>query len=278
MHTVLDSLLFPECPRWHNGELWFSDMHAGLIYHLDNSLALVETIAVPAGPAGLGWLPNGDLLVVSMKGNRLYRWANGDLHWYADLEAVHDDQSNDMVVTADGTAYVGNFGFDIHAGAAPHTTKLARIDASGEVSEAADELFFPNGMVVSPDGKTLIVAESFAAQLTAFDIAGDGRLSGRRLWANLGEYVPDGICLDAEGAVWVAACVNHACVRVAEGGAILETISTGKLNPYACTLGGDDGKRLFMCNARDSDPAVTASAKNGCVQYVDVSTPHAGTP
>ena len=272
METVLDGLLFPECPRWRQGELWFSDMHAGLVYHLDRQLRIAETISVPADPAGLGWLPNGDLVVVSMKGNRLYRYRGGELHHYADLESIHQGQSNDLVMDANGSAYVGNFGFDLFAGEKPRATCLVKVDPSGAVTATADQLMFPNGMVITGN-RTLIVAETFAAQLTAFDIAEDGGLNNRRLWAPLGEYVPDGICLDAEGAIWVAACINHACIRVAEGGEILDTISTGELHPYACTLGGDDGKRLFLCNALDSDPVKTVPGKSGCIQFVDVAVP-----
>ncbi len=278
METVLDGLLFPECPRWRDGELWFSDMHAGLVYHLDADMQIVETIPVPADAGGLGWLPNGDLLIVSMKGKRLYRYAGAELELYADLAPVHENQSNDMVVAANGTAYIGNFGFNLHEGEAPHPTQMARVDADGSVHVAADELMFPNGMVITPNDKTLVVAESFAAQLTAFDIQDDGSLDNRRVWATLGDYIPDGICLDAEGAIWVTACVNHACVRVAEGGEILQVVETGELNPFACMLGGPDGKRLFLCCAADSNPATTAEAKTGCLQYVDVDIAHGGRP
>ncbi len=278
MHTVIDGLLFPECPRWHAGELWFSDMHAGLVYHLDGQLQLIETISVPGDPAGLGWLPNGDMLVVSMKGNRLYRYSEGDLHWYADLDAFHTNQSNDMVVAANGNAYVGNFGFSLRDGDKPTPTCVARVAPDGVVSSAADELMFPNGMVITPDGKTLIVAESFAGCLTAFDIAEDGQLSNRRLWAQLEKTAPDGICLDAEGAIWVSACTTHRCIRVAEGGEILQTVETGELNPFACMLGGENGTRLFMCNAGTSDPTQTPDLRSGAIQYVDVSVPAAGLP
>jgi sugar lactone lactonase YvrE len=276
VQTLIDGLLFPECPRWHNNELWFSDMHSETLYRLAADGSVLQTINVPGEPAGLGWLPNGDLLVVCMRKNCLYRVIDGKLLPYADLGSVHPGQSNDMVVDSQGNAWVGNFGFDIHAGAEPCTTSLAWINAEGKVSAAGDELMFPNGMVVTGDGQTLIVAESFASRLSAYTIAADGSLSNRRVWAQLGEYIPDGICIDAEGCIWVAACVNHACIRVREGGDILETVGTGEVNPFACMLGGSDGKRLFMCNALDSAPEKTRKTKSGRIDFVDVAVPAAG--
>jgi sugar lactone lactonase YvrE len=276
MQTLIDGLLFPECPRWHNSELWFSDMHAEKVYRLDATGKVLTTIDVPGEPAGLGWLPNGDLLVVCMHKNRIYRHANDELHPYADLGDIHPEQSNDMVVDSTGKAWIGNFGFDLHGGADPCPTTLAAVDEDGKVSMAADGLMFPNGMVILEDGETLVVAESFAAQLTAYTIAADGSLGDKRLWAQLGEYLPDGICLDAEGCIWVAACINHACVRVREGGEILETVDTGELNPFACMLGGADGKRLFMCNALDSSPESTHETRSGRIDYVDVAVGAAG--
>ena len=271
VQTLIDGLLFPECPRWHNDELWFSDMHGEMVYRLDADGTVLQTLAVPGEPAGLGWLPDGDLLVVCMKENRLYRYADGELRVYADLGDIHPGQSNDMVVDAQGNAYIGNFGFDIHAGADPCPTALARVSNEGMVTEAADDLLFPNGMVISEDGKTLVVAETFAAQLSAYSIATDGSLGNKRVWAALGEYIPDGICLDAEGCIWVAACTNHACIRVREGGEILDTVDTGEVNPFACMLGGSDGKRLFMCNALDSAPDVTRETRSGRIDYMDVA-------
>jgi sugar lactone lactonase YvrE len=276
MQTLIDGLLFPECPRWHEDELWFSDMHAEKIYRLDAAGRVLETIHVPGEPAGLGWLPNGELLIVCMRENSLYRHADGQLIPHADLAHIHPGQSNDMVVDSTGNAWIGNFGFDLHGGEEACTTQLARVDAQGEVSVAADGLQFPNGMVITEDGKTLVVAESFGAQLSAYTIAADGSLEDRRIWADLGDYLPDGICLDAEGCIWVAACVNHACLRVREGGEILEKVDTGELNPFACMLGGSDGRRLFMCNARDSAPEVTRESRSGRIDYVDVDIPAAG--
>jgi len=187
--TIATGFAFPECPRWHDGLLWFSDQHDCKVHVLTPDGAAVETFDVPGRPSGLGWLPDRDLLVVSMLERRLYRRRNGALSIYAELSALHPGQSNDMVVDREGRAYVGNIGFDFHAGEAFRPTAIALVTPDGTVSVAADEVACPNGSVIAPDGRTLIVAESFGMRLMEFDIAADGTLTDRRVFAELGGLV-----------------------------------------------------------------------------------------
>ncbi|MHB1854366.1 MAG: SMP-30/gluconolactonase/LRE family protein [Acidimicrobiales bacterium] len=280
LRTLVDGLAFGEGPRWHDGSLWFSDMHSGVVLRCDASTGATEEVArVEAMPSGLGWDPEGRLLVVSMTDRRLLRAGAGDaLEEVADLSGLATFHCNDMVVDASGRAYIGNFGFDFMAGQAPVGAVLARVDPDGRVSVAAEDLMFPNGAVISPDGGTLIIGETFAARLTAFDIAPDGGLSGRRVWAQMpAGAVPDGICLDAEGAVWVASPTSKDVIRVAEGGEVLARIDTGR-DAYACMLGGPDGRTLFVCTAVSSDPAITVAERSGRIETVEVEVGRAGRP
>ncbi|HUZ44461.1 MAG TPA: SMP-30/gluconolactonase/LRE family protein [Acidimicrobiales bacterium] len=278
--TLVDGLAFAEGPRWHEGSLWFSDMHAGVVLRCDVTSGAIEEVArVEKQPSGLGWDAEGRLLVVSMVDRRLLRvGAAGRLEEVADLSGLAAFHCNDMVVDAAGRAYIGNFGFDFRAGAAPVGAVLARVDPDGSVSVAAEGLMFPNGTVISPDGRTLIIGETFAARLTAFDIAPDGSLSGRRLWAQMPPgAVPDGICLDAEGAVWVASPTSKDVIRVAEGGEVLARIDTGR-DAYACMLGGAEDRTLFICTAVSSDPAVVTAERSGRIEVIDVEVGRAGRP
>src|SRR5439155_34872 len=186
----------------------------------------------------------------------LLRVDGGKLRVVADLSTLATGPCNDMVVDAVGRAYVGNFGFDRHGGEPPRTTCLARIDPDGAVTRAADELSFPNGTIITPDGRTLIVAETLAHRLTAFDIAADGALSNRRLFAALDSCFPDGICLDAEGAVWVADARTPRVLRVLDGGRIERTIPTGARFAFACMLGAQDRRTLYLCTSTGSGPAM----------------------
>jgi sugar lactone lactonase YvrE len=201
---VVDGLTFPEAPRWHEGRLWFSDFYSHRVLAVD-VLGHVDVVAeVAQRPSGLGWAPDGGLLVVSMLDRRLLRFDDGKERVVADLSALATGPCNDMVVDAKGRAYVGNFGFDRHKGEAPRDTCIVRVDPDGRVSKAADDLAFANGTVITPDGTTMIVAETMGHRLTAFDVAADGMLSKRRLFAQLDDCFPDGICLDAEGATCAA--------------------------------------------------------------------------
>lgn len=278
---VLDGLAFAEGPRWHEGRLWFSDMHERRVQRLDPATGAVETIVeVPARPSGLGWRPDGTLLIVSMTDRRLLALTASGLEEVADLSAAAPHDCNDMVVDRAGNAYVGNFGFDLHDPEADHcTTTLVLVTVGGEVRVVADDLFFPNGSVITPDGSTLIVGESFGACLTAFDIADDGGLANRREWARVRGAVPDGICLDAEGAVWMASPISHQVLRVAPGGEVLAEIRTSdERQPFACMLGGDAGTTLFVCTAFDSEPESCRRQLAGRIESVEVGVPHAGLP
>lgn len=278
---VLDGLAFAEGPRWHEGRLWFSDMHDHRVLALDPATGETETIVeVPTRPSGLGWRPDGTLLVVSMTDRRLLALVGGELREVADLTDVAPHDCNDMVVDGAGNAYVGNFGFDLHDPEADQrTTTLVLVTTEGDVRVAADELFFPNGCVITPDGATLIVGESFGACLTAFDIGPNGDLGGRREWARVQGAVPDGICLDVEGAIWMASPISHQVLRVAEGGEILAEVRTSEeRQPFACMLGGDDGRTLFVCTALESDPESARRHRAGRIESVAVDVPHAGMP
>jgi sugar lactone lactonase YvrE len=275
----LDGFMFLEGPRWHAGRLWFSDMHARRVYAAAED-GTVEAIArVPESPSGLGWLPDGRLLIVSMEDRKLLRReANGSLALHADLSAIATFHCNDMVVDAMGRAYVGNFGFDLHAQPTGRSAKLALVQPDGTVSVAASNLEFPNGAVITPDGRTLIVGESFGARLTAFEIdAASGALSKRRVWAQLKGAVPDGICLDAEGAIWVASPLSKELLRVHEGGRISQRIASDRML-IACMLGGADRRTLFVLSATSITPSECVRTRSGRIERLRVEVPGAGLP
>lgn len=278
---VIDQLVFPEGPRWveDDGRLWFSDMHAHEVVAVSPGGERETIIEVPNQPSGLGFLPDGRLLVVSMTDRRLLRLDPDGLTEVADLSPHAPWHCNDMVVDARGNAYVGNFGFNTApgSGAAPSTTTLVFVTPDGEASVAADDLSFPNGTVITPDGKTLIIGESRGRRLTAFDVAEDGALSNRRVWADIGEP-PDGICLDAENRIWVAVPTNPgALLRVAEGGEILERIDVPDRGVYACMLGGPERKTLFSLEAATSNPQ-PGDERTGRIRAFEVEVGGAGLP
>jgi sugar lactone lactonase YvrE len=276
--TLLDGLAFPEGPRWRDGRLWFSDMHAHEVVAMAPDGARETVFAAPGPVSGLGWLPDGRMLVVSMNDRRLLRIENdGTAITHADLSGVATGNCNDMVVDAAGRAYVGNFG-EGYPGGDVQPARMARADPDGRVVAAADELVFPNGTVITPDGKTLVVGETFAARMTAYDIAADGGLSNRRVWAALPQgAVPDGCCLDAEGAIWVASPTSNDVIRLAEGGEVLERI-TADQGVYACMLGGEDRKTLYLLTAASSVPAECAANRTGRIEAVQVDVAGAGLP
>src|SRR5581483_10148166 len=256
MDLIVDGLTFAEGPRWHEGALWFSDFFSKRVLRVDVA-GYVDVVAeVPQRPSGLGWRPDGTLLIVSMLDRRLLRLDGDALSVVADLSPLAGGPCNDMVVDGHGRAYVGNFGSDRHKGEPLRNTCLVRVDPDGSVVRAADDLTFPNGTVITPDGRTLIVAETFGHRLTAFDVAADGALSRRRVFAELDGCFPDGICLDAEGAVWVADARNPRVIRVLDGGRIERTVSTGDRPAFACMLGGDDRQTLYVCTCTGSGPAI----------------------
>lgn len=275
--VLVDGLRFPEGPRWHGHLLFVSDMHAGRIITVSEHGEVATFAEVPGQPSGIGWDPDGHLMVVSMTDRRVLKFHTDGPQVFADLSGLATFHCNDMVVDAAGGAYVGNFGFDLDGGATPVPTVLIRVAPDGAASVAADDVRFPNGSVITPDGRTLIVGESFGGRLTAWDIAPDGTLSGRRVWAQLDGAVPDGICLDAEGAVWSACPISGRVLRVLEGGEVTDVVSIDRRGAYACMLGGVDRRTLFICTADASDPAETGSMR-GAIETVRVDVPGAGRP
>jgi len=286
-----DGYTFLECPRWHDGALYISDFYTHRVLRIAADGSASTVVDVPNQPSGLGWLPDGRMLIVSMKDHRILRLEDGKLVEHADLTNLVSGHLNDMVVDAAGHAYVGNFGFDLMAGDEATSTVLVKIDPDGSTSVVADGLMFPNGSVVM--GSTLVVAESFGHRLSAFDIAADGSLSARRDWVKFGEppssrnteemfgeitIAPDGIGADAEGAIWVADALNQRVVRAKEGVGIVEEISTGDQGAFACMLGGDDGRTLFICASPGFAEADRIGATDAQLLAVEVEVPHAGIP
>ena len=276
--TLLDGLAFPEGPRWRDGRLFFSDQHDRRVLAVDPAGNAETIVEVPQQPSGLGWLPDGRMLIVSMLDRRVLRLEDETLVEHADHSDLAGGECNDMVVDAHGRAYVGNFGFDMYGGAEACETCIIAVEPDGRARVAADGLAFPNGTVITDDGRTLIVGESYGRRLTAFTIAADGTLSDRREFAKLRGAVPDGICLDAEGAVWVACPMTGRCLRVREGGEVLEEIKVANDFAYACMLGGADRRTLFMCTAPSSDPKETPRLRGGRIETALVPVPGAGLP
>ena len=290
--TILrDGLFFGEGPRWHEGRLWYSDFYDHAVHAIDIDGNDERIVEVESQPSGLGWLPNGDLLITSMLDRKLMRWDGSALTVHADLGNHFTWHANDLLVDQHGRAYIGNFGFDyevfldeqgiegLFADPDSLTTVMCRVDPDGTINVASAGLIFPNGMVITPDGKTMIVAETLALRLTAFDIAPDGSLSNRRVWADLSAHMaaPDGICLDAEGAVWIANALAPRLMRIGEGGVVLDEVET-TMNTYACMLGGPEGKHLFAMTAPTSDSRHAPLAPRGAIEVAQVAVPHAGQP
>lgn len=276
---VLDQLAFPESPRWHDGALWFSDFYTHQVQRLGSDGRCQTVATVPGQPSGLGWLPDGRLLIVSMTDRRLLRLDGEALTVVADLSALAPFHCNDMVVDGRGRAYIGNFGFDMHARAQPRPTGLILVEPDGRARIVAQDLHFPNGMVITSDGGTLIVAESYAGRLTAFDIAADGALTGRRVWARLPERVaPDGICLDAAGCVWLASPVTREVLRVREGGAVMQRVLM-PAQAVACMLGGEDRRTLYILSGKVMvTPQQSRELRTGTIHALAVETGAAGLP
>ncbi len=276
--VLLDGLIFPEGPRWHDGALYFSDMHGSVVWRLTPEGKASKVQEFPGHVSGLGWLPDGTMLVVSMDDRRLLRLTPHGPEIASDLSSFVANPINDMVVDRKGRAYIGGFGFNLFKGEEPRTTVLLCVEPGDGVRTAADNLQFPNGMVITPDGKTLIVAETLGVRLTAFDIQTDGTLTNRRVFAAIEGLTPDGICLDAEGAVWVAWPGSNKIVRVRDGGEIAETISLPGRHSYACMLGGADRRDLYICTALGHMPEDFAKGRGGKIEVVRVDVPGAGLP
>jgi sugar lactone lactonase YvrE len=274
---LMKGLAFGESPRWHAGRLWVSDWGAQELIAVDLEGNGEVVLALPSFPSCIDRLPDGRLLLVSAHdGLLLRRESDGSLATHADLSGLAEGYPwNDIVVDGRGNAYVNNIGFDFPDGEFA-TGIIARATPDGSVREVADGVAFPNGMVVTPDTSTLIVAESYANRLTAFDIAADGGLSNRRTWADLGDGVPDGICLDAENAIWYGDVPNRRCVRVQEGGHVLQTVDLDR-GCFACMLGGPDRKTLFMVANEWGGPP-DEDARTGRVLTVEAPAPGVGWP
>ncbi len=266
--TVISGMSFTECPRWHEGRLWFSDFYTYQVYSAkeDGSDLRVEA-SVPNQPSGLGWLPDGRMLVVSMRDRKIMRReANGDLVVHADVSSFVTGHPNDMIVDSQGRAFLGNFGFDLMGGAAIVPTVLLRVDPDGAVHVVAEDMWFPNGAVITPDNR-LIVDETLGNRVSVFSIQPDGKLTNRQTFAKFAELPdrtdvmtalqagqiacsPDGNCLNSDGSIWLADATGGRVIRVREGGEIVDTISPG-MGVFACGLGGADGRTLYLCCAPD---------------------------
>jgi sugar lactone lactonase YvrE len=282
LRTLMTDIAFGESPRWHDDRLWFADWGAQEVValDLDGASEVMVRVRFPSFPMCIDWLPDGRLLIVSARdGLLLRREPDGSLVTHADLSALSEKGHpwNEIVVDGRGNAYINNQGFEFPGGEfAPGTVALLTPD--GSARQVADGIAFPNGMAVTPDNSTLICAESYGKRLTAFDITADGSLSNRRVWADLYDGVPDGICVDAEGAVWYGDVPNKRCVRIREGGEVLQTIELDR-GCFACMLGGPDGKTLFILAAEWHGPAkMFDGPPSGQVLIAEAPAPHAGRP
>jgi len=240
-----EGFLFLEAPKWRAGQLWVSDVFDRKVFALSQDGAIRTTIAVPHRPAGLGFLPDDALVIASQADQKLLRWDGRTLAVHADLAGHAVGYLNDFAIDARGRIYVGDFGYDRVGGETPRPTSLHRVDPDGHIARIAEDLEFPNGSVIVDGGRTLVVAETWVGRITAFDLSESGELTNRRLFADLKERQPDGICADAEGAIW-AACYNTGeFLRVLDGGEITHRAKVDGA-AISCTLGGADGRTLFM--------------------------------
>jgi sugar lactone lactonase YvrE len=292
--TLLTGGSYFEGPRWHDGSWWVSDFYRHRVSRLTPEGEETVVVEVEGQPSGLGWLPDGSLVISSMKDRRLLRFADGELRTHADLAEDSSGHVNDLVVDAGGHVFVGDFGFDLMGGGATSTASLKRVDPDGTVTVVADGLRFPNGSVITEDGATLIVGETLGNRYTAFDLAADGSLSNRRVWASFGPEVtdgsvdetipqlkvaPDGCTLDAEGHVWAADAGAGRLGRVAPGGARVEDLPAPEgLGVFACALGGDDGRTLLLCAAPDFYEHQRKDTREAQLLTTTVAVPHAGRP
>ena len=292
--TLFEGGNYFECPRWHDGRWWVVDFYRYTVFTYDTDGREEAVLEVEGQPSGLGWLPDGDLLVVSMKDRRVLRRASdGSVSEHADVSALTTGHLNDMIVDRQGHAYAGNFGFDLMGGGDPATASIVHIGPDGSAGVAAEDLWFPNGTVITDDG-TLIVAETFGARFTAFTIQPDGALADRRIWAQveptpepgdtetmLGAvtFAPDGCALDAEEHIWAANALGGVLCRVAPGGEIVEEVAMPDgLGVFACGLGGEDGRTLIACGAPDFHEGPRKAAREAVLLTTTVDVPHAGLP
>jgi sugar lactone lactonase YvrE len=276
MRILIEGIGLGESPRWHDGRLWFADWVGHQVIALETSGEHEVIATVDAFPFSIDWLPDGAMLVTA--GRELLRLEDGSLVTHRDLGELSEYGWNEIVTDGNGNVYVNGAGFDLMGGGefAPGIVALLRPDGTAEV--VAEEVAFPNGMAITPDGSTLIVADSYAKELIGFEIAADGDLTDRRSWADLGDGVPDGICIDAEGAVWYADVPNRRCARVREGGEVVQTIEHDR-GCFACMLGGEEGDTLFITAQEWNGPeGIFHEPRTGQVLAVDAPAPHAGHP
>lgn len=281
VQTLLVGLAFGESPRWHDGRLWFSNWGAREVIAVDadGKSEIAVRMPFPSFPFSIDWLPDGHLLIASASDRPLLRREpDGALTAHGDLSSLCDRGWNEIVVDGRGNAYVNSIGFDLLAGEEFVPGIVALVTREGAARQVASDLAFPNGMAVTPDNSMLIVAESYGRRLTAFDIAADGALSNRRVWADLGDGVPDGICIDSKNSVWFADVPNKRCVRVREGGEVVQEFALDR-GCFACMLGGADGRTLFMLAAEWHGPArMAGGARTGQLLFVEAPAPRAGWP
>ncbi|OLD82403.1 MAG: gluconolaconase [Ktedonobacter sp. 13_1_20CM_4_53_7] len=278
LQTLMTGLAFGESPRWHDDRLWFSDWGAQEVIAVDLEGKSEVITRIQSFPFCIDFLPDGRLLVVSARDQLLLRMEpDGSLVTHANLTSLSDHPWNEIVVDGRGNAYLNNIGFDFPGGEFA-TGIIALVTPDGSTRQVADGVAFPNGMVVTPDNATLILAESYGKRLTAFDIAADGGLSNRRVWADLGDGAPDGICLDAVNAIWYGDVPNKRCVRVREGGEVLQTIDLDR-GCFACALGGADKRTLFLVATEWSGTtSMAGGARTGQVLVVEAPAPGVGWP
>jgi sugar lactone lactonase YvrE len=283
--VLVTGLCYPECPRWHDGHLWLSDQYDHTVWRIGEDGTKAVAARLDGRPSGLGWLDDGDLLVVSMHDRTILRvGADGEPTVFAALAGHHHGPTNDLLVGPPTAAadelliYVGDIGFDFYAGDAVADTVLLRVDGAGRASVVADEMVCPNGMAISPGRDRLYVAESLAGRITTFAIAAEGSLHDREVFAELADQRPDGICLDAEGAVWAALARTHEAVRIAPGGDVVEVARSRDNHVYACALGGADRRTLFLCTAPVDTPDEAVARRGGLVETCRVEVPGAGWP
>ena len=278
-----DGFAFAENPRWHDGRLWFVDIHGGSVYALNEGGSVETIVTPPDAPSGIGFMPDGSLLVVAVHDMKIHRLQNGDLSEHADLSHIARCGLNDMLVDPQGRAYAVQHGFDWRAGETPVAADLLCVQPDGTVGPAAgsaSRMESGNGMALSPNGRTFLIAESGACRISAFDRDEQGRLSNRRIFAQLPDgYYPDGICIDDTGAAWVACCWGPGTIRVEEGGTITHFVPSDEgRNPFACVFGGPDRKTLYICTAEGEDPVSARAKMSSRIEAIEVGFTGAGLP
>ena len=291
--VIGSGLSYLEGPRWHDGRIWVSDFYTHRILSFAADGAMTVEAEIDDQPSGMDWLPDGSLVVAAMRSRTVRRIAaDGSQSVYADLSELATWHLNDLIVDAGGNTYVGNFGFDLMNGGDPSRATVVCIDLQGKARVVVEDAYFPNGAVITPDGATMIMAESFAQRLTAFDLGEDGSLTNRRVWAAFGEEptadtleamlaqvatAPDGITLDAEGCVWFADGFGQRLVRAREGGEIVEEIPTEE-PVFACMLGGESGRTLYVCSAPSFAEAEASTNHRARLLAYEVDVARAGRP